>query len=377
MLQTPPLSLYVHFPWCVRKCPYCDFNSHPAKGALPEAAYIDQLLRDLDVDVKSVPYRTIETIFIGGGTPSLISGRTIARLLDGIRDRMALAADVEVTLEANPGAVDEENFAAYRAAGVTRLSIGAQSFSSTNLEALGRIHNPDDIERAVAAAKAARFERFNLDLMHGLPGQTADDAVSDLRKAEALGASHISWYQLTIEPRTEFAQHPPKLPDEDELGAIESAGLANLAAAGLRRYEVSAFAHSGEAARHNVNYWMFGDYLGIGAGAHGKITFANRDTIVRTSKPLAPTRYLGSESTELRSEADISIEARPGEFLLNALRLIDGVDAQLFEQRAGVPLSVIDATWQKLQAQGLMQGDRLAVTELGLRYLDTVVGEFI
>ncbi len=344
---------------------------------MPEAAYIDQLLRDLDVDVKSVPYRTIETIFIGGGTPSLISGRTIARLLHGIRDRMALAADVEVTLEANPGAVDEENFAAYRAAGVTRLSIGAQSFSSTNLEALGRIHNPDDIERAVAAAKAARFERFNLDLMHGLPGQTADDAVSDLRKAEALGASHISWYQLTIEPRTEFAQHPPKFPDEDELGAIESAGLANLAAAGLRRYEVSAFAHSGEAARHNVNYWMFGDYLGIGAGAHGKITFANRDTIVRTSKPLAPTRYLGSESTELRSEADISIEARPGEFLLNALRLIDGVDAQLFEQRAGVPLSVIDATWQKLQAQGLMQGDRLAVTELGLRYLDTVVGEFI
>lgn len=377
MLQTPPLSLYVHFPWCVRKCPYCDFNSHPAKGALPESAYLTQLLLDLDADLKSVPQRTIETIFIGGGTPSLISGRTIAQLLDGVRDRAALATDVEITLEANPGAVDEENFAAYRAAGVNRLSIGAQSFSSTNLEALGRIHNPDDIERAVEAAKAARFDRFNLDLMHGLPGQTADDAVSDLRKALALGASHVSWYQLTIEPRTEFAQHPPPLPDEDELGAIEAAGFASLVAAGMRRYEVSAFAREGEAARHNVNYWMFGDYLGIGAGAHGKITFADRDTIIRTSKPLAPARYLGSESKTLRSEVDVSIEARPGEFLLNALRLIDGVDASLFEQRTGVPFSEIDATWAKVNAQGLVQRDRIGVTELGLRYLDTVVGEFI
>jgi putative oxygen-independent coproporphyrinogen III oxidase len=377
MMQTPPLSLYIHFPWCVRKCPYCDFNSHPAKGALPESAYLDQLLLDLDMDLKSVPQRTIETIFIGGGTPSLISGRTIAQLLDGIRDRAPLAADAEVTLEANPGAVDEENFAIYRAAGVNRLSIGAQSFSSTNLEALGRIHNPDDIERAVEAARAAGFNRFNLDLMHGLPGQTADDAVGDLRKAQALGASHISWYQLTIEPRTEFAQHPPRLPDEDELGAIESAGLANLAAAGLRRYEVSAFAWEAQSAQHNINYWMFGDYLGIGAGAHGKITFAERDTIMRTSKPLAPARYLGSEPVELCSEANVSFEARPGEFLLNALRLIDGVDVDLFEQRTGVPLSEIDATWEKLHVQGLVRRDRLAVTELGLRYLDTVVGEFI
>ena len=245
MMQTPPLSLYVHFPWCVRKCPYCDFNSHPAKGDLPEAAYLDQLLRDLERDLEYAPHRPIETIFIGGGTPSLISGRTIAALLDGVRDRTDIAHDAEVTLEANPGAVDEANFAAYRAAGVNRLSIGAQSFNSAHLSALGRIHDPDQIERAVTAAKAAGFERFNLDLMHGLPDQTVDDAVVDLQRALSLGASHVSWYQLTIEPRTEFAQHPPRLPDEDALGAIESAGLATLSSCGLQRYEVSAFARDG------------------------------------------------------------------------------------------------------------------------------------
>jgi putative oxygen-independent coproporphyrinogen III oxidase len=377
MMQTPPLSLYVHFPWCVRKCPYCDFNSHPAKGDLPEAAYLDQLLRDLERDLEYTPHRTIETIFIGGGTPSLISGRTIAALLDGVRDRTDIAHNAEVTLEANPGAVDQANFAAYRAAGVNRLSIGAQSFNSAQLSALGRIHDPDQIELAVTAAKAAGFERFNLDLMHGLPDQTVDDAVCDLQRALSLGASHVSWYQLTIEPRTEFAQRPPRLPDEDALGAIESAGLAMLSSSGLQRYEVSAFARDGEAARHNLNYWTFGDYLGIGAGAHGKITFAERNAIVRTGKPLAPSRYLAADATELRTEEVIAGDARPGEFLLNALRLIDGVDSQLFEPRTGCSLSAIDATWETLVARGLVRADRLAVTELGLRYLDSVVSEFI
>ncbi|HTK97475.1 MAG TPA: radical SAM family heme chaperone HemW [Pseudomonadales bacterium] len=377
MMQTPPLSLYVHFPWCVRKCPYCDFNSHPAKGELPEAAYLDQLLRDLDRDLNQVPHRTIETIFIGGGTPSLISGRTIAALLGGIRDRALVADDAEITLEANPGTVDEANFAAYRAAGVDRLSIGAQSFDASHLAALGRIHDPDDIEHAVATAKAAGFERFNLDLMHGLPGQTADQAVRDLKRALVLGASHVSWYQLTIEPRTEFALHPPRLPDEDALATIEAAGLATLEAAGLRRYEVSAFAREDQAARHNVNYWTFGDYLGIGAGAHGKLTFAERSAIIRTSKPLAPARYLGAAPDDLRSEAAITADARPGEFLLNALRLVDGVEPQLFEQRTDCALSTIHDTWKRLHARGLVQRDRLAVTDLGLRYLDTVVGEFI
>jgi oxygen-independent coproporphyrinogen-3 oxidase len=377
MIQTPPLSLYVHFPWCVRKCPYCDFNSHPTKGAIPETAYLDQLFCDLDRDLDRVKDRTIETIFIGGGTPSLISGRTIAGLLDGVRERIDVSGAAEVTLEANPGAVDEANFTAYRTAGVNRLSIGAQSFDPSHLNALGRIHDPGDIERAVAAAKAAGFDRFNLDLMHGLPGQTVEGAVSDLRCALSLGASHISWYQLTIEPRTEFAQHPPQLPDEDSLGAIESAGLALLEAEGLRRYEVSAFAREGHAARHNINYWTFGDYVGIGAGAHGKITFAERDAIIRTSKPLAPARYLGAAPAELRAEATIAPDARAGEFLLNALRLIDGVEKELFEQRTGCGLSSIDAVWECLRARGLVRRDRLAVTQLGLRYLDSVVGEFI
>jgi len=373
----PPLSLYVHFPWCVRKCPYCDFNSHPTKGPIPEVDYLAQLLGDLEHDVELASARSIETIFIGGGTPSLISGRTIALLLDGIRERIPVADDAEVTLEANPGAIDEKNFAAYRAAGVNRLSIGAQSFNSTHLKTLGRIHDPSDTERAVAAATSAGFERFNLDLMHGLPGQTVDDAIADLARALSLGACHISWYQLTIEPRTEFASHPPPLPDEDALAGIEAAGLALLEDSGLRRYEVSAFARSGQEARHNLNYWTFGDYLGIGAGAHGKVSLPSRDEVIRTSKPLAPARYLATPAVELRSQATISAEALPGEFLLNTLRLIDGVPESLLRERTGRPTASIEAQWERQQALGLMRADRLGVTPLGLRYLDTVVSEFL
>lgn len=377
MIEAPPLSLYVHFPWCVRKCPYCDFNSHPAKGPIPESEYLAQLLRDLEHDVELVGERSIETIFIGGGTPSLISGRTIAALLDGIRRRAPVADDVEVTLEANPGAVDEANFVEYRAAGVNRLSIGAQSFNSTHLEALGRIHTPLDTERAVAAAVSAGFERFNLDLMHGLPGQTVEDAVADLARAVSLGAAHVSWYQLTLEPRTEFALHPPALPDEDALAAIEAAGLALLDDAGLQRYEVSAFARPGQQALHNLNYWMFGDYLGIGAGAHGKISLPLRDAVIRTSKPLAPARYLALPSANLRSNAAVSADALPGEFLLNALRLIDGVPVQLFRARTGCTTASIEPRWRRQHALGLMRGDLLGVTPLGLRYLDTVVSAFL
>ena len=377
MMETPPLSLYVHFPWCVRKCPYCDFNSHPAKGPLPETAYVAQLLRDLDHDVALVGNRSLETIFIGGGTPSLISGRSIAALLDGIRGRIAVVPDAEITLEANPGAIDAENFANYRAAGVNRLSIGAQSFNADQLKTLGRIHTPGDSERAVAIANEAGFDRINLDLMHGLPRQTVADAIADLHCAIALGVSHISWYQLTIEPRTEFAARPPQLPDEDSLAAIEGAGLAVLAAAGLRRYEVSAFSRAGQEARHNLNYWMFGDYLGIGAGAHGKISFPARDSVIRTRKPLAPARYLAASSTELRTEAVVTADALPGEFLLNALRLIDGVTESLFNARTGCESATIDELWRHQQMHGLMRSDRLGVTPLGLRHLDTVVSDFL
>jgi putative oxygen-independent coproporphyrinogen III oxidase len=377
MIRTPPLSLYVHFPWCVRKCPYCDFNSHPTRGPIPEAEYLAQMLHDFDRDMSLVGDRPIETIFIGGGTPSLISGRTIAELLDRVRARATVADDVEITLEANPGAVDERNFAAYRAAGVNRLSIGAQSFNAAHLSTLGRIHNPGDIERAVSVATKAGFERFNLDLMHGLPGQTVEDALADLARALELGASHVSWYQLTIEPRTEFALHPPRLPDEDALGDIECAGLELLERAGLERYEVSAFARPGQAARHNLNYWRFGDYLGIGAGAHGKISIESPDAVIRTSKPPAPARYLSTAPAELRTETRVSADALPGEFLLNALRLIDGVPLTLLQERTGCHPDAIESRWLDQQARGLMRSDRLAVTPLGLRYLDTVVSAFL
>jgi len=372
----PPLSLYLHFPWCVRKCPYCDFNSHPARGPIPETEYVAQMLSDLDRDLTASGRRTIQTIFVGGGTPSLVSGRAIAMLLDGVRARAALAVDAEITLEANPGAVDEANFVEYRRAGVNRLSIGAQSFDARHLRALGRIHEPRDIERAFGAAVRAGFERINLDLMHGLPGQRIRDARDDLLRAIDLGASHVSWYQLTIEPRTEFALHPPTLPDDDTLGDIETAGFDVLEAAGFERYEVSAFARPGERARHNVNYWLFGDYLGIGAGAHGKLTL-DADRIVRTKKPLSPSRYLGSAAGELCEQVQIAQEALPGEFMLNALRLVDGVEPALFEARTGRSLDVVEPIWRTQRELGLMRADRLATTAIGLRYLDGVVAAFL
>jgi len=376
-MELPPLSLYVHFPWCAKKCPYCDFNSHPAKEPLPEADYVEQLLRDLECDRLLTGDRPINTIFFGGGTPSLMSGGAVAALLTGIAERMNVAADAEITLEANPGAIDERSFAAYRDAGVNRLSIGAQSFDSAQLASLGRIHSPGDIERAIRAASAAGFVRINLDLMHGLPAQRIAGAVADLRSAIALGVTHLSWYQLTIEPRTEFALHPPPLPDDETLGAIEAAGLTLLDDAGFKRYEISAFCREGEAARHNLNYWTFGDYVGIGAGAHGKLTFPERDEVIRTSKPLAPARYLGTPAHDLRTTVSVSREARPGEFLLNALRLIDGVDEALFGARTGCAFATITSRWTQQQRRGLAREDRLGLTPLGLRHLDTVVSEFL
>lgn len=372
-----PAGLYVHFPWCVRKCPYCDFNSHPVTGRVPEHAYVDRLLSDLRLDLAAAGHPTLDTIFIGGGTPSLCSGKGVERLLGGVRALADVASDAEITLEANPGAIDRTRFAGYHAAGVNRISIGAQTFQPDKLSALGRIHAPEDIAMAVATARDAGFRRLNLDLMHGLPGQSVPDALADLELALALDPGHLSWYQLTIEPRTLFARRPPQLPADDILADIEAEGLALLAAAGYRRYEVSAFATTGVASRHNLNYWRFGDYLGIGAGAHGKHTGSGARNIVRTVKPSQPRLYLEQVPEHLATVTPVAPEQRPVEFMMNALRLTDGVPEALFETRTGLPLARIRPVLDRLRGDQLMREDRLALTERGLRFLDSAVAEFL
>jgi len=380
-MQAPPLSLYVHFPWCIAKCPYCDFNSHPVTGEIPEPAYIGQLLEDLQIDLgagadSAAEQPHLSSIFIGGGTPSLCSGEGIRQLLDGIRTLVELDENIEITLEANPGTVDQQHFARYRDAGVNRLSIGAQSFQADKLERLGRIHDPDDIHRAVAVARSVGFERLNLDLMHGLPGQSVDDALADLSAALALAPGHVSWYQLTIEPKTVFARQPPILPADPVLAEIEAQGFAAFEEAGYARYEVSAFASESQQCRHNVNYWRFGDYLGIGAGAHGKRSNPRRNSIQRTVKPSQPSVYLNSDAHQLCSTLEIEAPQSPVEFMMNALRLTHGVEESVFEQRTGLPLEHIAEVLKTLRADALMHPARLALTPRGFRFLDSVVALF-
>ncbi|MFZ5756421.1 MAG: radical SAM family heme chaperone HemW [Pseudomonadota bacterium] len=376
----PPLALYVHIPWCVRKCPYCDFNSHESGSELPEREYIAALLADLDADLPYVQGREITSVFMGGGTPSLFSPAAYDTLLSGLQQRLRLAPDAEITLEANPGTVEQQKFRGYRAAGINRLSIGVQSFNPAHLQALGRIHGRDEAVRAADAARGAGFDNFNLDLMHGLPGQGVDDALADLEQAIALGPTHLSWYQLTIEPNTVFHARPPALPVDDVLADIEDAGFGRLAAAGYRRYEISAFAQPGRAARHNRNYWEFGDYLGIGAGAHGKITRPADDVILRTRKTRLPRDYLAAavNGRFTTGHEEVPPPARPLEFMLNALRLVDGVTAASFAERTGCEPAVIAPTLQSLRARGLLtdEADRLACTATGLRFLNDVIGAF-
>lgn len=285
--ELPPLSLYIHIPWCVRKCPYCDFNSHQAGPSLPEDDYIDALLADLEQEMPAVQGRPISTIFFGGGTPSLFSAAALGRLLRGVEQRIPFATDIEITLEANPGTFEQEKFKAYRQTGINRLSIGVQSFQPAKLEKLGRIHNGDEAVRAAGMARAAGFDNFNLDLMHGLPDQSLDDALSDLRQAIELAPTHLSWYQLTLEPNTVFWSQPPELPEDDILWDIQEAGQTLMAKHGYRQYEVSAYAQAGRAARHNLNYWRFGDFIGIGAGAHGKLSFP-RGASFAPGRPACP-----------------------------------------------------------------------------------------
>ena len=373
-----PLSLYVHIPWCVRKCPYCDFNSHEQKSELPEQAYIAAMLEDLDQDVGFIQHRELQSIFIGGGTPSLFSPSAYQTLFAELRKRLKFADDIEITLEANPGTVEQARFNAYRQVGINRLSIGVQSFDPAQLKKLGRIHNSDDALRAIACAQNAGFDNFNVDLMHGLNDQSKEDALRDLEIAIDAGAPHISWYQLTIEPNTEFFKRPPTLPIETEMHRIQSAGFKTLSAANFSRYEVSAFAKPNHQSRHNLNYWQFGDYLAIGAGAHGKITQA-QGGIIRYQKTRKPEDYLSRAPSRTSKSEDIDPSDLPLEFLMNALRLRQGFSSALFEARTGLAWSSIAPRIEDLISDGLLQKQQAAYspTERAYEMLDSVLAEFL
>jgi oxygen-independent coproporphyrinogen-3 oxidase len=383
MRAAPPLSLYVHLPWCVRKCPYCDFNSHavPARG-VPDAAYLAALLDDLDHAARDCEGRPLVSIFFGGGTPSLFGADSIGRIVEHAVRRLGAAADLEVTLEANPGTVERGRFAAYRDAGVNRVSLGAQSFNDRHLAALGRIHARDETLAAVDELRAAQLDNFNLDLMYALPEQALDEALADLEQAIALGPPHLSHYQLTLEPGTAFERRPPRLPDDDVAYAMQVAAQGRLASAGYRHYEVSAYARPGRECRHNLNYWRFGDYLGIGAGAHGKITDATRGRVNRTARVKQPGRYLAATRPEERIHElrEVPAEDLAFEFCLNVLRLRDGFDAESFESRTGLPWSAIAEPVAAAVDKGLLAirpGGGWAPTELGSRFLNDLQVMFL
>ncbi|MCO6413120.1 MAG: radical SAM family heme chaperone HemW [Thiogranum sp.] len=377
----PPLSLYIHFPWCVRKCPYCDFNSHSLRDELPEDAYVDALLRDLELELPAVWGRPIQTIFMGGGTPSLFSAQAIDRLLSGIRARLPLRPDLEVTLEANPGTVERERFAAYREAGVNRLSIGVQSLDDRHLNALGRIHDAAQAVEAAHAARAAGFDNFNMDMMFGLPEQSIDQALHDLTAAIELRPDHLSWYQLTLEPNTLFAARPPTLPDDDQKGEMQQLGQLLCARSGYTQYEVSAFAQPGKACRHNRNYWCFGDYIGIGAGAHGKITDAGRGVIRRIWKKRQPAAYLKSVHTggAIDGHRVLSESEAVFEFALNRFRLTQPFTLNDFEAGCGLESGWITPVIRRAQVDGLLNfdGERVEHTAQGWLFLNDLLERFL
>ena len=391
----PSLALYVHMPWCVRKCPYCDFNSHQLKSAAPDISYIDALIRDFEIELPRLSGRRIDTVFFGGGTPSLFQPEDFSRLLGALRQRIAFAEDVEITMEANPGTIERGRFAGYRDAGINRVSLGAQTFSPRALELLGRIHSADDTHRAVAELRAAKLDNFNLDLMYALPQQTPEEALEDVRTACALEPAHISYYQLTLEPGTVFHARPPQLPDEEAAWQIQSAGQALLADAGYLQYEVSAYAREGRRCRHNINYWLFGDYLGIGAGAHGKLSFELPRRILRTAKPKQPREYqeqvrraeYGTREAGLRAiigeSSLIAVADLPFEFMLNALRLNDGFTASDYRQRTGLDMDSIAVNLAQAEGRGLLIGPAAGraagwrPTELGRRFLNDLQASFL
>jgi putative oxygen-independent coproporphyrinogen III oxidase len=370
----PPLALYAHFPWCVQKCPYCDFNSYTLKEQLPEDRYIDTLLRDLDAQAVSVDGRALTSIFLGGGTPSLFSPTAIGRLLDHARARLGFVDPIEITLEANPGTIERGRFAEYRAAGITRVSLGAQSFDQRQLERLGRIHSADETRRAAGELHAAGLANFNLDLMYALPEQTPADAENDLRAALALEPAHLSQYHLTIEPGTAFAAAPPTQPEDEIVDEMLDRSLRLLTSAGFEQYEVSGYARAGFRCAHNLNYWTFGDYLGIGAGAHGKISDSAHGLIVRTQQTREPRRYLAADPEALVRKP-IAGRELPFEFAMNGFRLVEGFSDQQFETRTGLPVSILERALAPIEARGLVarRTDGWRTTAQGFRFLNEIL----
>jgi len=376
--QLPPLSLYVHIPWCVRKCPYCDFNSHDVRGDLPEADYVEALVRDLEQSLPAIWGRRIVSVFIGGGTPSLFSARAIDSLLSAFRARLGLSPECEITLEANPGTFEAEKFRDFRSAGVNRLSVGVQSFNAEHLKALGRIHDDTEARRAVGVA-LERFENVNLDLMYALPDQTLAEAESDVRAALSFGATHLSFYHLTIEPNTQFHRTPPNVPDDDAAATMQEMVESRLADAGYAHYEISAYAKPARECRHNLNYWRFGDYLGIGAGAHSKLSFS--DHIVRQVRTRHPADYLkrAANGVSLQQEQEVSPGDAVFEFMMNALRLTDGFPTVLFTERTGLSITAAAKRLDQAEQRGLITRthDRIRPTELGRRFLNDLLQIFL
>jgi oxygen-independent coproporphyrinogen-3 oxidase len=374
----PPLSLYIHFPWCVRKCPYCDFNSHEAKGELPEKEYLDALRLDLEQSLPMIWGRPVRTIFIGGGTPSLMSAAGLDRLMSDVRTLLPLDLDAEITMEANPGTFEAEKFRSYRESGINRLSIGIQSFNGKHLQALGRIHDEREARRAVEIAQA-NFDNFNLDLMYALPMQTLAEAKQDLATAMSFAPPHLSLYHLTMEPNTVFAKYPPQLPDDDESADIQDMIAQATAVAGYDHYEVSAYAQPGRRARHNLNYWQFGDYLGIGAGAHSKISFPHR--VLRQARFKQPGSYMEAAraGNPVAEEHEIARRDMGFEFMLNALRLTEGFDPNLFGERTGMSINAIERALNEAEAKGLLYRDFKVIrpTELGQRFLNDLQEMFL
>ncbi|WP_224555797.1 radical SAM family heme chaperone HemW [Pectobacterium versatile] len=376
MLKLPPLSLYIHIPWCVQKCPYCDFNSHALKGDVPHQEYVDHLLTDLDADLPLASGRELHSIFIGGGTPSLLSAEAMQALLDGVRARIPLTPDAEITMEANPGTVEADRFSGYQRAGINRISIGVQSFDPQKLTRLGRIHGPDEARRAAQLATGLGLRSFNLDLMHGLPDQSLEEALDDLRQAIALNPPHLSWYQLTIEPNTLFSSRPPTLPDDDALWDIYEQGHALLSAAGYQQYETSAYAKPGYQCQHNLNYWRFGDYLGIGCGAHGKLTFSD-GRILRTVKVRHPRGYM--QGTYLDKQHDVANDDRPFEFFMNRFRLLEAAPREDFTAYTGLEEHSIRPQLDQALAQGYLTetAAHWQITEHGKLFLNSLLELFL